>query len=192
MNEASAGLDLLLAALDRLGIPYMIGGSYASSIHGVPRSTMDVDLVADIRKHQTKALADELGADFYADAETMQEALQRGRPFNVIHYKSCYKFDLFPLLATPYHRKEFERRQMMAADPLAGPKAGFYVATAEDTILAKLAWFRAGGGTSERQWSDMKGILQKQGKRLDTGYMRHWAPELGVVDLLERLLSENS
>ena len=190
MNEASSGLQLLLVALERLGIRYMIGGSYASSIHGRPRSTMNIDLVVDLRPSQTKALADELGADFYADAETMDESLKAGRPFNVIHYKSSYKFDLFPLLPTLYYRTQFDRRKLSPAGQLAGEKVSYFIATAEDTILAKLAWFRAGGETSERQWSDMRGILSIQGSRLDFAYMRHWAPELGVADLLEKLLPE--
>ena len=188
MNEASSGLRLLLAALERLGIRYMIGGSYASSIHGRPRSTMDIDLIVDIRRDQTNALADELGADFYADAQTMDESLRAGRPFNVIHYKSSYKFDLFPLLPAPFYRTQFDRRQMSPAGQVDGEDVSYFVATAEDTILAKLAWFRAGGESSERQWSDMLGILSIQGRRLDFGYIRHWAPELGVADLLEKLL----
>lgn len=151
---------------------------------------MDIDLVVDIRKNQTRALADLLGAEFYADAVTMDEALKFGRPFNIIHYKSTYKFDIFPLLPAAFYRKQFERRQIAPTDSLAAEEPGFFVATAEDTILAKLAWFRAGGETSERQWGDMKGILLIQGSRLDFDYMKLWAPELGVADLLEKLLHD--
>jgi hypothetical protein len=64
------------------------------------------------------------------------------------------------------------------------------VATAEDTILRKLTWYRAGGETSERQWNDLRGVLKVSGKTLDYDYLRHWAKYLKVDDLLERLLAE--
>jgi hypothetical protein len=66
---------------------------------------------------------------------------------------------------------------------------GCFVATAEDTILAKLAWYRAGGEQSDRQWNDVRGICSVQGTLLDRKYMGEWARYLKVDDLLDRLLS---
>lgn len=65
-----------------------------------------------------------------------------------------------------------------------------YVATAEDTVLAKLCWFQRGGSVSQRQWSDALGVVRVQGKRLDLDYMREWAERLGVRELPEELLGE--
>jgi hypothetical protein len=64
------------------------------------------------------------------------------------------------------------------------------VASAEDTILRKLEWYRARGETSERQWNDLRGVLRVSGDMLDRDYLRTWAKYLKVDDLLERLLNE--
>jgi hypothetical protein len=65
------------------------------------------------------------------------------------------------------------------------------VASAEDTVLRKLEWYRAAGERSERQWSDLRGISRTLGKQLDLEYLRRWAAFLGVEDLLETLLTES-
>jgi hypothetical protein len=69
---------------------------------------------------------------------------------------------------------------------------GIYVATAEDTILAKLSWYRAGGEVSQVQWSDVLGIVGAQGAELDFEYLREWAERIGVRDLLEKLLGASA
>jgi len=162
----------------------------ASSEHGVPRTTFDADLVTDLRLDQVDELAALLAPDFYADADMMRRALQRGRAFNVIHYASAFKFDLFPLGQDEYSRTEFGRRSWIELRALGPVPIECAVATAEDTILRKLEWYRAGGETSERQWNDMRGVLKISGARLDRAYMRRCAPVLKVDDLLERLLAE--
>ena len=44
-----------------------------------------------------------------------------------------------------------------------------------------------GGETSDRQWNDVLGCLGAGAR--DAEYMRRWARELGVEDLLERALA---
>jgi hypothetical protein len=171
-------------------IPYLVGGSVASSLHGIPRTTMDADLVVDLRTDQVEEFAAELQADFYADSEMMKEALRRERSFNLIHYDSSFKFDMFPLLKNEFDQVQFGRRRFEETTSLGDEPIECAIATAEDTILNKLRWYRAGGETSEHQWNDMRGILQVSGAKLDREYLRLWAPRLGVADLLERLLSE--
>jgi hypothetical protein len=190
MAKLVEGLAKLLEALDRLEIHYAIGGSVASSEHGIPRTTFDVDLVTDLKAEMVDEFAALLAPDFYADAGMMRRALERGRAFNVIHYASAYKFDLFPLGNDDYSRTEFGRRTWIELHALDAEPIECAVASAEDTILRKLQWYRAGGETSERQWNDMRGVLKVSGPRLDRAYMRHWAPVLKVDDLLERLLAE--
>jgi len=152
---------------------------------------MDVDLVADLRAGQIEDFVAALKADFYADAEMIKEALTRGRPFNLIHYASSFKFDIFPLQKDEFSQTQFGRRQFAQTTSLGDP-IECAVATAEDTILNKLRWYRTGGETSERQWNDLRGILQVSGARLDLAYLNTWAPRLGVADLLERLLRERT
>ena len=189
MQTPADGFSRILGALDRLEIPYMVAGSAASSLHGIARPTMDIDLVADIRPDQIEEFAAELKADFYADTEMIKEALARGRSFNLIHLASSFKFDIFPLQKDDFSQTQFARRQVAETTSLGDP-IECAVATAEDTILNKLRWYRTGGETSERQWNDLRGILRVSGARLDLAYLNTWAPRLGVADLLERLLHE--
>ncbi|MGD0298916.1 MAG: hypothetical protein ABSE86_17555 [Bryobacteraceae bacterium] len=191
MKTQADGFRRILEVLDLLEIPYEVVGSLASSMHGIPRATMDVDLVADLRAGQIEDFVAALKADFYADAEMIKEALTRGRPFNLIHYASSFKFDIFPLQKDEFSQTQFGRRQFAQTTSLGDP-IECAVATAEDTILNKLRWYRTGGETSERQWNDLRGILQVSGARLDLAYLNTWAPRLGVADLLERLLRERT
>jgi hypothetical protein len=189
MTPADA-LKRLVEVFDGLAIPYMVGGSVASSIHGIARPTMDVDLVAALPPGQVDRFAAELRADFYADPEMIRAALEQGRPFNLIHYASTFKFDVFPTLPDPYHQTQLARRVIAEATQFGEVAIRCAVATAEDTILAKLEWYRAGGETSERQWNDVRGLVRVRGPALDLEYLRRWAPQLGVEDLVERLLAE--
>ena len=188
MTEPKDGFKLLMEALDRLDIPFLIGCSLASSVHGVVRATQDIDLVADIRADHADPLAKALAPDFYADPVMMKDALRVGQGFNVIHYSSSYKFDIFPLTSDPYHQTEFQRRKKVTSLLFGPDPVEFPVATAEDTVLTKLVWFKAGGGVSDRQWNDLLGIAKVQKDHLDVSYMRKWAKHLGVEDLLEKLL----
>lgn len=187
MEEA---FQLLLEALRRSGIPHMIGGSLASSLHGIPRSTNDVDVVADIREEHISRFVSDLAGAFYTDAETIHEALRLGRPFNVIHFATGSKFDIFPAAGNPYMETQIERSESQDVPLGGGVSVRCRVATPEDTILAKLVWYRAGGEQSDRQWNDLRGIRSVQGQALNHPYLGRWAQFLNVHDLLERLFSE--
>jgi hypothetical protein len=191
MKTQADGFKRLLEVLDLLEIRYQVVGSLASSMHGIPCATMDGDLAVNLRADQVEEFAAKLKADFYADPEMIKEALARRRSFNLIHYSSAFKFDIFPLLDDNYSQTQFNRRQFAETTSLGDP-IKCAVATAEDTVLNKLRCYRVGGDTSERQWNDLRGILQVSGSRLDLAYLNTWAPQLGVADLLERLLHEGT
>ncbi|HEY7334096.1 MAG TPA: hypothetical protein VH639_04370 [Bryobacteraceae bacterium] len=190
MATPAEALARLLGALDKMEIAYVVGGSTASSAHGIPRMTADVDMVIDLPRDRVDEFVTEIGADFYVDAGQIREALDRGRSFNAIHFKSAYKFDLFPLRKDEYSRTEFGRRRFAEIGSLGPEPIECAIASAEDTILRKLEWYRAGGETSERQWNDLRGVVRVSGDRLDREYLHRWAPYLKVEDLLERLLNE--
>jgi hypothetical protein len=114
---------------------------------------------------------------------------KQGRPFNLIHYATSFKVDIFPLKSDAYSRESFARRRFEQSKSFGAP-IECAVATAEDTILSKLLWYRAGGETSERQWNDLRGIRMVSGSVLDYEYLRKWAEYLKVADLLEELLAE--
>ena len=190
MTGPVAGFRRLLAALDRLGIPYLVGGSAASSVHGIWRATADIDIVAAIGPAHVDLLVEELGSDFYVDADQIRSALEQERSFNLIHFQSGFKFDIFPLAADPYQQAQFGRRHHETCSLFGGEPIEFTVATAEDVILSKLRWYRQGGEVSEQQWNDVLGVVAVQRGRLDLDYLRQWARYLKVSALLEQALAE--
>jgi hypothetical protein len=169
--------------LDQLRIPYLVGGSVASSIHGIVRYTQDADLVIDLRADQAEQLISELSREFYVSRVSVDEAIASRRSFNAIHRDSAFKLDLFVLGREPFDREEFSRR-VIRSMPGLGLELVFK--TAEDTILRKLQWFRDGGEASEVQWRDLLGVLAVSGDRLDYGYLDRWARTLGLEGLLGR------
>ena len=190
MATAADAFSRVLEAFDSLGIAYLVGGSVASSIHGISRPTMGVDIVADLTPRQIEPLVRALGSAFYADAEMMLQALGRGRPFNLIHIPSTFKIDVFPLGRDEFSQKAFSRRKVEESHSFGPQPVSCSVGTAEDTLLRKLERYRAGGEVSERQWNDLRGIVRVRGQNLNLEYLRQWSGRLGVSDLLERLLAE--
>lgn len=186
--EPLAVTVMVARAFESLGVRYLIGGSLASSFHGVPRSTNDADLVAELPVTAADALAAELTPAFYADAEMIRDAARRGGSFNVIHLDTMFKVDVFVATRDALVQQELARRQEHRLAPDEDVRAFF--ASAEDTVLQKLDWYRKGGEVSDRQWRDVLGVIQVQGSALDVEYLRRWAPHLRVVALLERALQE--
>lgn len=168
----------------------MVGGSVASSVRGIYRYTNGVDIIAEIGEEHIHPFVLNLGDAFYADPETMREALRRGQSFNVIHIGTAAKFDIFPVAGNRYVENQIEWSKLEEVPIAEGLSIRCPVASAEDTILAKLVWYRRGGEQSDRQWNDMRGVRAVQGDALDRAYMQQWARELKVDDLLERLFSE--
>lgn len=174
--------------LETLSVPYVIGGSLASALHGVMRATMDADLVADLRIEHAEQFVRLLGDDFYADLPMIRDAILHHRSFNLLHLETMFKVDIFVAKPRVFDRNQLSRRQLHLLSQ--DPERHAYVATAEDTILAKLEWYRLGGELSDRQWRDLTGVIKVQGDRLDCDYLRGIAPDLGVADLLEKALAE--
>lgn len=162
----------------------------ASSFHGLPRTTADVDLVVRLAPEHLDALERELRHDFYVSRVAMEEALQARSSFNAISLSSPLKVDFFVLGDTPFDREEFARAGLA---PLTAEQGAPLVPikSAEDLILRKLAWYRAGSEVSDHQWTDVLGVMRAQRARLDRPYMGQWALELGVADLLVRALEES-
>jgi hypothetical protein len=187
MNSQAQILEEIIGALATTGVRYVIGGSVASSSIGIPRATLDTDVLVEMDRAQVGVLARELGGQWYLDAEFAGNALANRRAFNVIHMPSGFKFDLFPAYS-PFHRAELQRavtRRLKIDDAIVT----CLVATAEDMILAKLSWYREGGEQSDRQWDDVVGMLATV-KNPDWEHLHRWANDLGVQDLLQRASDE--
>lgn len=174
--------------LEELGIRHMVGGSLASSLHGVPRATHDVDLVADLRPEQVDSLVEKVSDEFYVDEDMVRNAVRRRGCFNLIHLDSMFKVDVFVLSDDPAQVREMERRRSFVVDQERN--RSLVVASAEDIILIKLQWYRTGGEASDRQWNDALGVIKVQGDQLDTAYLHHGAVQMEIVDLVTRALEE--
>lgn len=181
-------LSQITAILNDHGIRYVLVGSFASSIHGMYRSTADIDIVADIKTEQVHSLFEALKNDFYVDENVMRDAVAQRGSFNAIHFDSVFKVDIFVPKTDSFGMKELDRRQLRKISPDRDKTV--FVATAEDTILAKLRWYRSGHETSSNHWNDVVGILGTSLHNLDIEYLRTWADELGVADLFEKALSD--
>ncbi len=172
-------------ALEQLGLAWLAAGSLASSLHGVPRSTNDVDIVLDLPPHRVSDLLAALGDRWYLSPDAIREAARTGGTVNLIHYATTVKVDLFVAGADAFDSERLAHRIRVRVGP--GDGDALWVDTAEHTILRKLEWYRRGGETSERQWHDAEGIVRAQGTRLDWDRMGRWAMRLDVSDLLDRL-----
>jgi hypothetical protein len=175
--------------LEELDVPYIVGGSLASSVHGIPRSTQDADLVADLRPHHVPSFLGKIEGIFYVSPERAEAAVHRRTSFNLIHLKTMIKVDLFVFADTPLARQEMMRRQILPIPGESGLRLP--IASPEDTILQKLLWYRKGGEVSERQWNDILGVIKVQRKALDMSYLKEWAERSGIEDLLARAFKDS-
>jgi hypothetical protein len=176
MTELRALLERLVRLLDGSGIPFMIAGSFASTVHGLPRTTQDLDIVIDPPTPQ--ALDVLIGSmspdDYYVDLDAARDALRRRSMFNVIDHASGWKVDFVVRKNRAFSRDEFARRMQFTLLDVA-----VFVASAEDTIVAKVEWSQLSGG-SERQRRDVAGIVATMGEQLDRAYVERWIQQLGL------------
>ena len=188
MSDEGAGdfLARLTAKLAVAGVPNMVVGSFASSFHGIPRSSQDIDLVIDPDGAALRRFLSDLPtADYYADSDTAFDALQRRGQFNVIDMATAWKADLIVRNDRPFSVEEMRRRR---EGDLLGARV--FLASPEDTLISKLEWARQGGG-SELQLRDAAGILQLRGSELDVAYIERWVAELQLQDLWLRVRADS-
>lgn len=172
-------------AFEKLGVLYYIGGSIASSAYGIPRSTMNVDMVSVLKPEHARPLVEILQSAYYIDENMILDAIEKQSSFNIIHLETMLKIDVFISKNSPYDIETLRRRIKDTLDE-DQPTAEYYLASPEDIVLNKLMWIRLSGGISDRQWNDVLGVLKVQENSLDKKYLRHWASELKVEDLLKK------
>jgi hypothetical protein len=185
-DDLLAALAPVAAAFRRLGVDFYIGGSVASTYHGAIRSTMDVDLVCDLRADQVAAFVATFGQDCYISEAAVRDAVERRSCFNVIHLPSAFKVDVFVSRGRPFDVAAMGRAAPQRLGGHDSPTVP--IATAEDSIIAKLEWYRLGDESSQRQWDDVTRLVALLGDTLDMEHMQRMAASVGVSDLLERLL----
>ena len=97
MEQQRAFLLQAIETLGRIGIPYAVTGSWASTTYGLPRTTHDLDLVVSITVEQAGELAAAFPPPMYADAVWLKTAAAERAGFNVIDPASGLKIDFWPL-----------------------------------------------------------------------------------------------
>jgi hypothetical protein len=171
-----AVFEKLRAALDAEKIPYFVTGSFASSAHGVPRSTNDIDIVIGPTREQLDRLLQHFpSADYATDRDDAFDAFRRGSLFNVVDYATMWKVDFIVKRSTPFDASRFLRRSIVN---IAGVE--LYSASPEDILLTKLWWAKL--GESDRQLNDAIGIIQVQGEKLDRDYVERWVVALDLEE----------
>ncbi len=185
MSEDAPFLRRMIGKLEAAGVPYMVTGSLASSAWGEPRTSFDIDIVISPTLEQLRALVGSLEDDLYVSLPAAEEALRRQGMFNVLDPQGGLKADLIILKDRAFQRQGFGRRQRRRIQDV-----DLFLVSPEDSILSKLEWAKQGG--SERQVRDAVGVAAVQGGRLDLAYLRRWAAELGVEELLNEVLQQAS
>lgn len=184
--DYGTALVAIVTSLERTGVPYFVGGSVASVVYGDVRTTYDVDIVVELEFEQVGPLVSLLSHHFVVDELFLRDAIQHHSSCNLIHRTSGFKVDLFLRRNRPFSRSEMDRSRSLEVLP----GVHLRIASAEDCVLSKLEWFEKADRASDRQWRDVLGILKGQQGALDLAYLRRWAHELALSDLLERALVE--
>jgi hypothetical protein len=190
LPEPIAVIVLVTQVFEKLKIPYLIGGSMASTVYGMVRTTQDVDIIAEMHLEHVQPFISTLQSEFYLDEEMIADSVQHNSSFNIIHRKTMFKVDVFIPRKTQFQKSEFNRAQKQIINEI--PEISAFFASPEDIILAKLEWFRMSSEVSERQWRDVIGIMKVRAGYLDLEYLRKWASKLNVNELLEKALKESS
>jgi hypothetical protein len=146
---------------EKLNVPYLIGGSLASTLYGMVRTTQDSDIIAEMRLEHLQPFVAALKDEFYVDEQTIAESIQRNSSFNIIHRETMFKVDVFIPIQRPFLQSQMKRAKRQSFSLETEINAKF--ASPEDTILSKLEWYRMGGEVSERQWRDVLGVLKTRG-----------------------------
>lgn len=174
----------VIDVLERLKLPYMIGGSVAAIAYGEPRLTLDMDVVIQLSFQQANLFANSFGAEYYVNLESIQEAIRAGGYFNIIQSEAGVKIDFYVLGQDEFSREEFKRKRKEAFDE----KRTAVFASPEDTIIKKLQWFKM--GESQKHLEDIKGMLRISADKLDLNYIKKWAIKLNLFDIWEKVKGE--
>jgi hypothetical protein len=173
----------VLDALEALGVPHMVVGSFSSNLYGLPRSTRDADFVVELGDVPVSRLAQQLGPGFRLDPQMSFETITGTYRFIASHVASAFRVEFFLLSDDPHDRERFARRRRAAF-----PEREGFVATPEDVVITKLRWSK--GGSRPKDIEDVRNVIIGQKSRLDWGYIRRWCAAHGTTELLEKVRRE--
>jgi len=179
MSEELEVLKMVCQRLKAAGIPYMITGSIATNVYTIPRMTRDIDIVIEAKKEDASRILEMFRNDFYVDAGSVKEAIERRDMFNIIHNEYMFKIDFIVRKDSPYRELEFKRQQKIEIEGIE-----ISIVSIEDLILSKLFW--AKDSLSETQLRDVKNLLETA-KDIDMDYLKEWVKSLGLQVVYDKV-----
>ncbi|MHC4237507.1 MAG: hypothetical protein ACYSOF_07895 [Planctomycetota bacterium] len=188
MNNIEPAVKAFVEILEELNVPYAIGGSFASSIYGRVRFTQDADVSVAAFTDQIDRFCESAESIFYVSKEVVQQAHRNASSFNLIHLDSVFKIDVFVVVDDPFKKRVLERRRKVTIKGDSERRYDFV--SPEDIILLKLQWYSDGGLVSEKQWNDITDVLKNRQDTLDMDYLRDWAAQLSIQELLDTAIQQ--
>src|SRR5262249_26521250 len=141
-DEGLRIVKFVTGEFEKMGIPYVLGGSIASGVQGMPRLTQDADISVEPFPGKEQDIASRFVNDYYVSLPAVREAVRDRRSFNVIHTPSAFKVDVFVRKEREFDRSAMNRRRLVE---FAQQGIGqLYVLSPEDIILHKFEWYRLG------------------------------------------------
>lgn len=177
-----AVLAEFVRALAAADLPYAVGGSLASSTFGRPRATHDADVLIAFDAGGLERLTDALSPEWYIPRESARAAVDVHASFGLLHQPSGLKVDVFAASDSGLDQVQLASALEVVPEPGLPP---IRITAPHVILVRKLLWFRSGGEVSERQWSDVLGLLREVDAQWVRG-ARELARSEGVTALLER------
>jgi hypothetical protein len=174
---ADEAVIAIIDALAAVGVRYMIVGSLASNVHGIPRSTRDADIVVEIDPPLLRRLAEVLPSSLRLQPQGSFETVTGTTRYVIELQGSSFICELFLCGEDPHDRERFSRREFVRVF-----ERGAYIASAEDMIITKLRW--ANEGQRAKDLDDVRNIIAVRSDELDWDYVQRWTSEHGTRELL--------
>ncbi len=178
MQEANPILTFI-DLFNKSEIDYMTTGSVASIIYGEPRMTYDIDIVLALHVNDIEKMIQIFDTEnFYCPpTETIKAEISRitGGHFNIIHHKTGFKADIYPISNDKLHQWAMSHRRKVKIE---GSDA--WVAPPEYVIIRKLQYYKEGG--SSKHLRDIKKMLELSGNDINTAEAEQKIIELNLME----------
>lgn len=188
-NKGPLDLAIQIATiLDDLNIAYALGGSLASSLVGEPRSTIDVDMAAQLESSTIEIFLEKLPNEIYVPLDSVKSAVKFNSSFNLIDIENSLKIDIFVCSDDTLDTQQIKRRVLI---DLPGRDYKLWVTSPEDQVLRKLNWYLLSNKALGKQISDVIGVLKINKNTIDIKYMIEQSKTLGLYKLLMQVLEQS-
>lgn len=178
--------DATAAVIDALGdlaVPYMVVGSLATNLYGIPRSSQDADFVIYLESISLQDLAQRLGPALPIDPQPTFESVTGTICHHIRLPDPPFHIELFRLSEDPHDQARFQRRRQVHI----GDRETF-APTAEDVLITKLRWALHAQRTKDSD--DIRSVLSVQQGNLDWNYIHSWCDQHGTRELLDQIRQE--